>query len=71
MKKTIYLYGIFPSELEDKEYFEALKFKEISGIKLYRTLFLKHDKTKEENDRMFYVNKAVQHTQKLLDERTA
>jgi len=69
MKKTIYLYGIFPSELEDKGYFEALEYKKTAATKLYRSLFLKPDKTKKDNDRMFYVNKAIQHTQKLLDER--
>jgi len=71
MKKTEYLYGIQPKELDNKGYFKALEYKKIAGINLYRSLFLKHDKTKEDNDRMIYVNKAIEHTRKLLDERTA
>jgi len=71
MKKTEYLYGIQPKELDNKGYFKALEYKKTAGMKLYRSLFLKHDKTKEDSDRMFYVNKAIEHTRKLLDERTA
>jgi len=69
MKETEYLYGIQPKELDNKGYFKALEYKKIAGMKLYRSLFLKHDKTKEDSDRMFYVERAIKHTGKLLKER--
>lgn len=69
MHSTQYLYGIDPAELENKFYFEALEYKRQSGIKLYRLLFLNHDRTDEEDKRMFYVEKALRHTEKLIGER--
>jgi len=69
IKSTKYLYDIDSSDLEDKLYFDALEYKLEAGRRLYRELFLKHDKTKEEEDRMFYVAKAQRHTEKLLEER--
>jgi len=71
MKSTNYLYGILPEELENKMYFEGLVYKREAGVKLCRELFLKHNKTEEDYDRMFFVNKSVEHTEKLLEERTA
>jgi len=70
MKKTLHIYGIEPKELEGMEYFAALLFKKEAGVKLYRQLFLKPDKTKEDSDRMFYVERAVRHTERLILERT-
>tara|TARA_R110000772_G_scaffold29667_1_gene73976 strand:- start:34 stop:243 length:210 start_codon:yes stop_codon:yes gene_type:complete len=69
MKTTKYLYGIEPWDLEDKLYFAALKYKKEKGTRLYRSLFLNHERTEEEEKQMFYVAKALRHTQKLLDER--
>jgi len=70
MHKTEFLYGLIPSDLDNKEYFTALHFKKEAGVKLYRQLFLKPDKTKEDSDRMFYVERAVRHTERLILERT-
>jgi len=69
MKTTNYLYNIDACDLEDKLYYDALKYKLEAGRKLYRELFLKHDRIKEEDDRMFYVAKAQRHTERLLEER--
>ena len=71
MKNTQYLYGIEPKELENKLYFEALRHKRDSGVRLYRKLFLDHDKTEEAHIQMFYVAKALKHTEKLIEEITA
>ena len=71
MKTTKYLYSIDASDLEGMEYYTALQHKLAAGTRLYRKLYLKADKTKEEDDRMFYVAKAQRHTEKLLEERTA
>jgi hypothetical protein len=64
MKKTEYLYGIAPTELDNKEYWEALAFKVNSGQKLYEYL-LEHGP----RDREFHCFKALSHTKKLLEER--
>ena len=69
MKKTNYLYGIEPIELDGKDYWKALQFKYDESTKLYRRLFLKHDRTDEESHRLFYVGKAQGFTKRLLDER--
>ena len=68
MKTTQYIYGIDPDELENKYYFEALQYKKEEGIKLYRKLFLKHNKTEDDTTQMFWVAKGLDHTEKLLDE---
>lgn len=67
---TFYLYGITPQDLIGKEYFEALEFKKEQGTNLYRRLY--HTRRDNAEDvQMHYVLKALKHTQKLLDERTA
>jgi len=67
--KTEYLYGIQPSELENKFYYEALAYKKEAGQRLLKALYLKDDRTEEEGVRLFFVQKAINHTQSLLDER--
>lgn len=69
MKKTEYLYSIKPSQLDDLMYFKALEFKKASGERLFRELFFKHNPTEGDKERLFWVRKAQDHTQKLLDER--
>jgi len=68
MKNTKYLYSIDPQDLRGKEYTEALKYKKVAGERLYRELFLKHDKTEADHVRMHYIWKAIAHTEKLLEE---
>lgn len=70
MHSTQYLYGIDPEELTGMLYFDALQYKYDAGTRLYRKLWLIPKKTEEEQDRMFYVEKAQRHTKALLDERT-
>jgi len=70
VKKTEYLYGITTEELEEKMYFEALKFKVEAGMKLYKELLSKPcDYGSKEAVRIFYVEKALSHTRKLLEEK--
>jgi len=69
LHSTNYLYGIEPKELDNKMYWEALQYKLEAGTRLYRKLFLIPKRNKEEEDRMFYVDKAYNHTKKLLEER--
>ncbi len=64
MKKTVYLYGIEPEELDGKEYWEALRFKTQEGERLYK--YLKEHGPK---DREFYCFRALEYTHKLLDEQ--
>jgi len=70
-KTTQYLYGINPSELENKFYKEALQYKLESGRHLHMKLY---NETKAYGDethrRLFYVQKAIQHTSMLLEEIT-
>jgi len=68
MKSTQYLYGIDAVELENKFYKEALQYKLDAGRRLFRELYHKQDKTKDEQDREFYVCKALEHTEKLIAE---
>ena len=65
MKSTEYLYNIKPEQLYGLEYYEALKFKLDNCTELFRKLYM-HP---EDNERLFWVNKAMNHTQKLLNER--
>ena len=67
MMTTQFLYGIDPEELASLKYYDALKLKKEKGKELYRKLYV--GDIKEEDHRMFYVLKAVQHTEKLLHER--
>ena len=69
MKTTQYLYGIEPEELDNKYYFEALKYKLEVGSKLYKSLYKIKKQTKEESDRTFWVLDAIDHTRKLIKER--
>jgi len=70
MQKTEYLYGITPEELEERMYFDALRFKVDAGMKLYKKLLAqKADYGSEEAIRIFYVEKALSHTKKLLEEK--
>ena len=69
MLGTQYLYGIHPAELENKFYYEALAYKLEYGMKLYKKLYYMTKRTFEQNARLFFVYKAVKHTEKLLRER--
>jgi len=69
MHTTEYLYGIKPIELEGLDYYSALQYKYNQGVKLYQELYLKENKTEDDNIRLFHVEKAVRHTKKLIDER--
>ncbi len=69
MKTTDYLYGINPNELEDKLYFDALRYKYHACTRLYRQLYLTPNKTEEQLVQLFHVGKAQAYTKKLLDER--
>ncbi len=65
MRTTKYLYGIYQEELDAHTYWSGLNFKLKSGIELFRKLY----KTNEDNERLFWVNKAIEHTRGLVDER--
>jgi len=67
--KTKYLYNICPIELENKLYFDALAYKLEAGRKLYKELYYIKSRTEEECIRLFYIRKAILHTEKLLSER--
>jgi len=68
MKTTGYLYGFSAKELKNKFYEEALRYKLEKGLIHYRKLYDKTEKTKEEQDQMFWIEKALDHTRKLLEE---
>ncbi len=70
MKTTQFLYGINPSELENKMYFEALIYKLEAGKKLFRKLYYTKNRSDKQNIRYHYVTKAINHTRELLEERT-
>ena len=65
MKTSEYLYGINPEELDDITYWNALRYKIEKGTELFRELYTSNN----DNHRLFYVNKAMLHTRKLLEER--
>lgn len=69
MLKTEYLYGIGPGELENKFYYEALAYKLEHAKILHAKLYVVENKTFEEESRLFWVRKAMDHTTKLLRER--
>jgi len=69
MNTTNYLYGIEVEELDNKFYFEALQYKLEKGKLLYKELYLSNDNTREVQDRMFYVYQALEHTEKLIQEK--
>lgn len=65
MKNTTqYLYGIDPKELIGMEYKAALEYKKAKAKELFAHLFI-HNK---DADRQFYVWKAREHTDNLLEE---
>ncbi|NOR57204.1 MAG: hypothetical protein GQ474_01625 [Sulfurimonas sp.] len=66
---TQYLYGIAPIELENKFYFEALAYKKEAGQRLHKALNEDEYTDKEIAVRLFWVRKALKHTQDLLEER--
>jgi len=70
MKTTQYLYGIEASELDNKFYFEALSYKVDKGGALYKKLYMTENRNKEEDDRMFYVLRALDKTRELIEERS-
>ena len=69
MHSTQYLYGIDPEELYGMYYYDALEYKYEKGKELYFRLY-NEDRDEDADIRMFYVNKAVEHTAGLIDERT-
>ena len=70
MMKTQYLYGINPENLDKMLYYEALTFKYIHAKKLYEELYLSTNKNWYNTVRIFFVEKAMTHTWKLIEERT-
>ncbi len=70
MRTTQYLYGINPSELENKMYFEALQYKHEAGKKLFKDLYYTKNRDEKQEIRYHYVIKAINHTKDLLEERT-
>lgn len=69
MKTTKYLYNIDPKELMGMEYFTALQFKYDSCTKLFKELFLKHDRTHDEDVRLYHVGRAQGFTKRLIKEK--
>ena len=65
MKKTEYLYGIKPEQLDGLEYWDALKLKKENAEILYEELYV----TGIDKEREFWVYKALKHTEKLIGER--
>ena len=68
MKSTQYLFGIDASELSNKFYEEAIRYKIDAGAKLYRELESKQGLDFKERERLFYVTKALDFTRDLLEE---
>lgn len=65
MKSTKYLFNIEPEELDDLTYWDALDYKLAKGWDLFIDLY----NNKHDPERLFYVNKAVEHTRELKEER--
>lgn len=68
MHSSEYLYGIKPIEFVHLPYMMALKKKLDSGKKLHDALYFVKKRSYEQEVRLFYVRKAIKHTQKLIDE---
>lgn len=68
MKKTSYLYGIEPNDLIGMNYINAIQYKRDKGTQLFKKLYFMHNRTEEEEERLFHVRKAVEHTRKLIEE---
>lgn len=69
MRTTEYLYNITPESLEYLYYYEALKYKHEHARLLYQDLYYTPKKTWEEHVRMFFVEKAIRHTEELIKEK--
>ncbi len=67
MMTTEFLYGVKPEELAPMKYYDALAYKYSKGQELFRALYLGN--LPNENHRQFYVEKALRHTKKLINER--
>ena len=65
-KSTWYLYGILPDELLAMPYKVALQFKLDCGKELFKLLY--NTDGEKDKDRLFHVQKAINHTRMLLDE---
>ena len=64
MKSTQYLYGLDPKDIAELPHLKALKLKRTSGKNLYIELY----KSGEDDERRFYVEKALRHTEVLIKE---
>ena len=60
------MFGIDATELENKFYPEALKYKLDSGRKLHMKLDVMKDTSFEHRERLFYVGKAIEFTEELI-----
>lgn len=65
---TQYLYSIKKQELENKFYFEALRYKLEAGKRLQKQLYLAEEDSEYNRVRLFFVEKAIRHTNKLINE---
>jgi len=66
---TQYLYGIDPAVLTDMRYKAALEYKLLHAKELYLKMMMdKRYNGYSDDERSFYVWKAIAHTQKLLAE---
>jgi len=64
------LYGITPEELENKMYYEALAYKVDAGTELQKELIKKNPPYESDDSRrLFYVEKAIQYTKALINEK--
>lgn len=65
MKSTKYLFNIEPEELDDLNYWEALDYKLKHALELFGDLYT----SKRDDVRLFHVNKAIEKTRELKEER--
>lgn len=68
LTETEYLYGVDVIRFVFLPYKWAIKYKLEKGIELMHTLYLMDNKDFEDEVRLFYVNKAINHNKKLLSE---
>lgn len=64
---TQFLYNVRPWELREMLYYDALNYKLLKGKELYYDLYT--GAIPNENDRLFWVGKALDHTRDLIAER--
>ena len=69
MLNTQYLFGIEPEELEDKLYYDALRFKLAKVESLHSELYNKPNQSYEDRVRLHNVQKALRHTVDLIAEK--